>query len=102
MKLSTRLHIYPPGSPRDTAYIVADRSALKALAQAITNATTSAAGFETVKFYSADGHEYNLIITSDIDETEWQTMESHYAKTQTPTVATIQNYQALKKELSKI
>ena len=101
MKPSTRLHIYPPNSPRDTAYIVADRSALKALAQAIANATTSAAGFETVKFYSADGHEYNLIITSEIDEAEWQTIESHYAKTKTPTVSTIQNYQELKAELEK-
>jgi hypothetical protein len=101
MKPSTRLHIYPPNGPRDTAYIVADRSALKTLAQAINNATTSAAGFETARFYSADGHEYNIIITSEIDEQEWQTLESHYVRTQTPTVSTIQNYQELKRELEK-
>ena len=101
MEPSTRLHIYPPQGPKETAYIVADRSALKALAQAINMATHSAAGFETVKFYSSDGHEYNLIITSEIDDEEWQTIESHYARTQTPTVETIKNYNDLKRELEK-
>lgn len=101
MKTSTRLHIYPPTGPKDNAYLIADRSALKSLSQAINNASNSAAGFEIIKFYSSDGHEYNLIITSDVEENEWQSITSHYRKEQAPVISTIQNYMELKEELQK-
>jgi hypothetical protein len=78
---------------------VADRQALKGLAEAAKNAAAGGFGFETIKLYSADGHEYELIVTSAVGEEEWQTMESHYAKETVPTVSTIQDYQDLKQEL---
>ena len=56
-------------------------------------------GFETIKLYSADGHEYELVLTSAVGEEEWQTMESHYAQDTVPAVSTIQDYQDLKAEL---
>ena len=99
MKPTGRLHIYPPTGPQGTGYIVADRQALKGLAEAAKNAAAGGVGFETIKLYSADGHEYELIVTSAVGEEEWQTMESHYDAKTTPTVATIQDYQTLKKEL---
>jgi hypothetical protein len=99
MKPTGRLHIYPPTGPRGTGYIVADRQALKGLAEAAKNAAAGGFGFETIKLYSADGHEYELIVTSAVGEEEWQTMESHYDARPTPTVATIQDYQTLKQEL---
>jgi hypothetical protein len=91
--------MYPPTGPRGTGYIVADRQALKGLAEAAKNAAAGGVGFETIKLYSADGHEYELIVTSAVGEEEWQTMESHYAKETVPTVSTIQDYQDLKQEL---
>jgi len=99
MKPTGRLHIYPPTGPRGTGYIVADRQALRGLAEAAKNAAAGGFGFETIKLYSADGHEYELIVTSAVGEEEWQTMESHYDARTTPTVATIQYYQTLKQEL---
>ena len=99
MKPTGRLHIYPPTGPRGTGYIVADRQALKGLAESAKNAAVGGFGFETIKLYSADGHEYELIVTSAVGEEEWQTMESHYDARTTPTVATIQDYQTLKQEL---
>ena len=99
MKPTGRLHIYPPTGPRGTGYIVADRQALKGLAEAAKTAAAGGFGFETIKLYSADGHEYELIVTSAVGEEEWQTMESHYAKETVPTVGTIQDYQDLKQEL---
>jgi len=78
---------------------VADRQALRGLAEAAKNAAAGGFGFETIKLYSADGHEYELIVTSAVGEEEWQTMESHYDARTTPTVATIQDYQTLKQEL---
>ena len=99
MKPTGRLHIYPPTGPQGTGYIVADRQALKGLAQAAQTASAGNFGFETIKLYSADGHEYELVITSAVGEEEWQTMQSHYAKETVPTVSTIQDYQDLKQEL---
>jgi len=72
---------------------------MKGLAEATKNAAAGGFGFETIKLYSADGHEYELIVTSAVGEEEWQTMESHYDARTTPTVATIQDYQTLKQEL---
>ena len=99
MKPTGRLHIYPPTGPRSTGYIVADRAALRGLAEAAKTASAGNFGFETIKLYSADGHEYELVLTSAVGEEEWQTMESHYAKDVVPTVDTIQDYQTLKREL---
>lgn len=99
MKPTGRLHIYPPTGPRGTGYIVADKAALKGLAQAAQTASAGNFGFETIKLYSADGHEYELVLTSAVGEEEWQTMESHYSKNTVPTVGTIKDYQDLKQEL---
>jgi hypothetical protein len=99
MKPTGRLHIYPPTGPQGTGYIVADRQALRGLAQAAQTASAGNFGFETIKLYSADGHEYELVITSAVGEEEWQTVQSHYAKETVPTVSTIQDYQDLKQEL---
>ncbi len=96
MKPTGRLHIYPPTGPRGTGYVVADRQALRGLAQAAQTASAGNFGFETIKLYSADGHEYELVLTSAVGEEEWQTIESHYAKEIVPTVCTIQDYQDLK------
>ncbi len=99
MKPTGRLHIYPPTGPRGTGYIVADKQALRGLAQAANTAAAGHFGFETIKLYSADGHEYELVLTSAVGEEEWQTMQSHYNKDVVPTVSTIQDYQDLKAEL---
>jgi len=99
MKPTGRLHVYPPTGPRGTGYIVADRQALRGLAQAAQTASAGNFGFETIKLYSADGHEYELVLTSAGGEEEWQTMESHYAQDTVPAVSTIQDYQDLKAEL---
>lgn len=101
MKSTGRLQIYPPSGPRATGYVVADRAALRGLAEAIKSAATSTFGFETVKLYSADGHEYELVITSSVTEEEWQTIDPNYVATPAPRVETLQNYQDLKDQLIK-
>jgi hypothetical protein len=100
MKPTGRLHIYPPSGPHKLGYVVADRQALKGLAEAAKTVAAGNFGFETIKLYSADGHEYELVLTSAIGEEEWQTLESHYAQDSVPTVGTIQDYHSLKQELS--
>ena len=100
MKTPARLHVYNARGPRDTAYIVADRAGLRQLAEALKNAANSAVGMETIKLFAADGHEYEVMITCDITEEEWQATELPYAvKAQVPSVRSITDYLAVKKEL---
>jgi hypothetical protein len=101
MKPTGRLQIYPPSGPRTTGYVVADRAALRGLAEAIKSAATSTFGFETVKLYSADGHEYELVITSSVTEDEWQVIPPNYTTVSVPKVETLQNYQDLKDQLAR-
>ena len=100
MKPTGRLQIYPPSGPRKSGYIVADRAALRGLAEAIKSAATSTFGFETVKLYSADGHEYEMVITSSVTEDEWQIIQPNYITASVPQVETLQNYQELKDQLT--
>jgi hypothetical protein len=99
MKPTGRLHIYPPTGPKTTGYIVADRQALRGLAEAAKTAAAGGFGFETVKLYSSDGHEYEMILTSNVAEEEWQDLQPHYATESVPKVSTIQDYQELKQQL---
>ena len=100
MKTPARLHVYNARGPRDTAYIVADRSGLRQLAEALKNAANSAVGMETIKLFAADGHEYEVMITCDVAEEEWQTTDLPYTKSQIPRVRSINDYLAVKKELN--
>lgn len=70
--MKKRLHLYPHNGPGTRAYIVAEPGALRALAQAAEDAARGVLGFETIKFYSSDGHEYELAIVCDVTEDEWQ------------------------------
>ncbi len=101
MKHTGRLQIYPPTGPQGTGYIVADRSALRGLAEAAKSAATGAMGFETVKLYSSDGHEYELIITGEVDDQEWQSLPTNYVDHKMPSVSMLQNYQNLREEIVK-
>jgi hypothetical protein len=100
MKPTGRLQIYPPGGPQQTGYIVADRTALRGLAEAAKIASSNVLGFETVTLYSADGHEYELVITSDVTDAEWQEIGANYdTKSSMPRVDTLEHYQELKRQL---
>ena len=70
--MKKRLHLYPHTGPQSRAYLVAEPGALRALAQAADDAARGVLGFETIKFYSSDGHEYELAIVCDVSEEEWQ------------------------------
>lgn len=70
--MKKRLHLYPHNGPQTRAYIVAEPGALRALAQAAEDAARGVLGFETIKFYSSDGHEFELALVCDVTEEEWQ------------------------------
>lgn len=87
--MKKRLHLYPHNGPQSRAYIVAEPGALKALAQAAEDAARGLLGFETIKFYSSDGHEYELALVCDVTEDEWQDLPVPTDKQSDPSLLTI-------------
>lgn len=75
-----RLHIQNHNEPDGRAIIAGERAALKALGQALTKAGNSVLGLEQVELYTSDGHKYQILITCDVDEEEWQALPLPYDK----------------------
>jgi len=73
-----RLHIQNHNEPNGRAIIVGERAALKALGTALTKASNSVLGLEQVELYTSDGHKYEILITCDASEEEWQTLPVPY------------------------
>lgn len=96
--MKSRLHLHSHTGPQTRAYIVAEPAALRALATAADRAAKSVIGMETVKFYSSDGHEYELFIACDVTEDEWQSMPGPYEKSSDPeSLSVVKLYDEIKK-----
>lgn len=71
------------------------------MAKACEHAASGTLGMEMIKFYSSDGHEYELIITRDVSEDEWQTLPVPYEKSSDPAkLVCIKNLDSTRKELA--
>lgn len=85
MTPKSRLHIHTHKGPNDTAYIVGEKSALRALSDALKEAANGVVGLEKVTLYTSDGHSYDIVISSDIAEEEWQAIKPSYDRASDPT-----------------
>jgi len=72
MKVQSRLHIYPSADIKGQAVIIGETTALKELGRALLRAAENPVGFETVNLYKGTGHDYEIFITKNITESEWQ------------------------------
>ena len=72
--MKSRIHLYPHRGPNSRGYIVAERSALRSLARHLEDVATGVVGFDKVRCYSSDGHEYELVLVCDVSEEEWQNL----------------------------
>jgi hypothetical protein len=72
--MKSRIHLYPHTEPGGRGYIVGERAALRSLARHLEDAARGAAGFESIRFYGSDGHEYELALVCDVSEDEWQNL----------------------------
>jgi hypothetical protein len=72
MNVKSRLHIYQPKETKGRGYIIGERSAMLALADALKRAATGVIGTETINLYTSDGHDYEIMITKSVEEEEWQ------------------------------
>ncbi len=100
--MSTLLHLYPHTGPKTRGYIVGERAALRSLARHLEDAARGAAGFDLVKFYGSDGHEYELAIVCDVAEEEWQTMSLPAdGKSEPAKLSVVKTFEELRTDLSK-
>lgn len=79
MTAKSRLHIYTHKGPGDTAYIIGEPAALLNLSRILKNAAANRLGVDIAKHYTSDGHEFNVLVTANASEPEWQTAEPCYS-----------------------
>jgi len=102
MKSISRVHLYTHKEPNGRGYIVAERSGLKALARALDKAAASAVGLEKITVYSSDGHPYDIMVVTDLSETEWQDINVPYDRRSNPKLLeSVQVYDSLHEEMIK-
>lgn len=77
MKIKSRLEIYPGSDIKGRAIIVGERAALKELAAALLVAADSNTGFRSINLYHANGHDYEILVTKNIEESEWQDLPAN-------------------------
>jgi hypothetical protein len=98
--MKSRLHIYPHDGPQGTVYIAGEPAALQGLAKTLMSAARSHVGFENIKLYSSDGHEYTVTVIATNSEEEWQASAPPYVKIAPPRFKIINDYESLKAELT--
>tara|TARA_B100000614_G_C14299661_1_gene391413 strand:+ start:323 stop:646 length:324 start_codon:yes stop_codon:yes gene_type:complete len=69
-------HIYEHTEPGKQVTIVANKNGLSDLSKALNQA--SDVGFGTVKLYSGDGHEYNVIVCKESEDEVLENLEVPY------------------------
>jgi hypothetical protein len=79
-----RLHMHNHREPEGRAYIVGEPAALRQLGEALIKASRSALGFENVDMYTSDGHRYQLFVTCNVSESEWQELPVPYDRKHNP------------------
>jgi len=96
--MKSRLHLYPHTGPGTRGYIVAERAALRSLARHLEDAAKGLAGLDTVRCYSSDGHEYELVLVCDVSEEEWQNLPGPSDSQSDPSkLAIVQMFDELKR-----
>ena len=74
MNVKSRIKIYTGKDIKDRTVIAGEPNALRALAKTLINTANSPSGFDAIRLYEGTGHDFEIVVTSDITEDEWQNM----------------------------
>jgi len=96
MNVRSRLEIYPSKEIKGRAVIAGEKAALKELAYSILQAADNPTGFQTLNLYKGNGHDYEILITKNIKEQEWQSMPNESSN-----IEFIKEFDDLRKDLMK-
>lgn len=80
LNIKARLHMQNHNEPQGRAYIVGDKQALKALGEMLIKTSKSVIGLDTIELFTSDGHKYEIVVTCDVSEEEWQNIPVPYDK----------------------
>lgn len=95
-----RLHMHNHNEPNGRAFIVGERTALKTLGETLIKASKSVLGLENLELYTSDGHKYEIVITCDVSEDEWQNLPVPYSKKHDPNnLEIVRTYDEFKKSI---
>lgn len=96
MNIKSRLQLYPSKNFKDRAVIVGERAALRELAQTLLKAADSPSGFQSITLFKGNGHDYEILVTKNIDEQEWQDMPI-----ESDNISSIKLYDEIRTSLNK-
>jgi len=74
MNVKSRIKIYTGKDVKDRTVIAGEPNALRALAKTLINTANSPSRFDAIRLYEGTGHDFEIVVTSDITEDEWQNM----------------------------
>lgn len=96
MTVKSRLEIQSDRDIKGRTLIIGERAALKELGRALLQAADSPAGFDFTRLYKGNGHDYEILITKNVNEDEWQNIPEDLND-----INFIYEYDRLKKSLVK-
>lgn len=96
MTVKSRLEIYSSTDIKGRAVIAGEKEALKELAKTILKAAETAVGFHSVNLYKGNGHDYEILVTKNIEEIEWQSMPNT-----AESISFIKDYDELRDKIKK-
>jgi len=96
MNVKSRLEIYASKDTKDRAVIIGEKNALRELGNALLQAANTVSGWKSVNLYKGNGHDYEIFVTKNIDEEEWQNIPDCPEK-----LSFINDFDNLKKSLSE-
>lgn len=95
--IKSRLHMHNHNEPNGRAYIVGEKAALRSLGETLIKVSKSAIGLDNVELYTSDGHKYEILITCDVSEEEWQNLPVPYNSKHDPSnLEIVHTYNELK------
>ena len=84
MQVKGRLHMHNHNEPNGREYIIGEKIALRELGETLIKASQSGVGLETIDLYTSDGHKYQILVTREVSEDEWQNIPLPYDKKHDP------------------
>lgn len=97
MIAKSRLQISVDNDIKGRVIIIGEKAALKELGRALLTAAESPVGFDSSNLYKGNGHDYEIFITKNVSEDEWQSIPDDLNN-----INFIYEYDRLKKSLQTV
>ncbi len=97
MNIKSRLEIYPSYDVNGRSVVLGALRSLWELVNCLIRAATDATGFHSVNLYKGNGHDYEIFVTRNVSETEWQNIPS-----KAEGIEFVAEYESVKNSIKKV